>query len=448
VATKKRSSTANGKSTSTRKTSPRSRKRAAPVTEPPIESEAPEEIAAAPIEESTPVVTIVPEPGFAARFAPPPPPRPRPEQRRGIFFDVENTSRTQDIDHVLRYLMIDRVGIDTDFTAVGNWRVIGHETARLLAQNGASLVHSAPSTGVRDWSDLRIAVAAGVWLASARPGDMIDIVSDDQAFDAVGDVASSLGVQYRRLSYRSLRGQVEHDVADEPVRRTSSDGASRSRRRGRGGRGRRGPDRRQEAPRYHAPEPRRAHHEPAPVRAAAAAPAPVEDDPNAHTAPHDELIDVVRDMMSTSPGGVTLDQLANALRERGFRRTPGSPRLITRLKRIKEIDVNRNGLIRVDENGEAPPARTAADEPVDIDPDDAGADVEHAGADDDNGDIEAAPGEGEAEGTGEGGQRRRRRRRRGGRGRRGRRGGTGGPDASADANGEVIAAAPSSFPEY
>src|SRR5436190_8490239 len=108
------------------------------------------------------------------------------------------------VDH----LAVDRRGLRTDFVAVGNWRVIGHDTARLLARHGAHLVHSAPSVGVRDWSDLRIAVAAGVWLAAARPGDMIDIVSDDQAFDAVGDVAASLGVQYRRLSYRAIGGRT------------------------------------------------------------------------------------------------------------------------------------------------------------------------------------------------------------------------------------------------
>jgi hypothetical protein len=97
---------------------------------------APETLPEAPVVEATPapVVTIVPEPSFAARIGPPPAPRPRPEQRRGIFFDVENTSRAQDIEQVLRHLMIDRIGIDTDFTAVGNWRVIGHETARLLAR--------------------------------------------------------------------------------------------------------------------------------------------------------------------------------------------------------------------------------------------------------------------------------------------------------------------------
>jgi hypothetical protein len=162
----------------------------------------------------------------------------------------------------------------------------------------------------------------------------------------------------------------------------------------------------------------------------AVAPAIVDDDPNAHTAPHDELIDVVRDLMRTAPGGVTLDQLANGLRERGFRRTPGSPRLITRLKRIKELDVNRSGLIRVvDEQPShtSAAARDADVEPIDIEPSD----------DDANGSEEAEAAPAEA-GTAEGGQRRRRRRR-GGRRRRGRRGG-GGSSANGETGGEVIAA--------
>ena len=427
MATKKRSTTANGKKPSIRTKSP-ARKRTALPSEAPIVHEATPEPPASP-EIVAPVVTIVPEPSFAARIAPPPAPRPRPEQRRGIFFDVENTSRAQDIEYVLRYLMIDRVGIDTDFTAVGNWRVIGHETARLLAQNGASLVHSAPSTGVRDWSDLRIAVAAGVWLAGTRPGDMIDIVSDDQAFDAVGDVASSLGVQYRRLSYRSLKGHVGEEVSHA----VEADGHGGARRRGRGGRGRRGGTARRHsdaAPRHHTPAP---HRQPPPRPAPAVVAADEELD--AHTAPHDELIDVVRDLMRTAPGGVTLDQLANALRERGFRRTPGSPRLITRLKRIKQLDVNRSGLIRVVDD-ESPRSHadhvpeTVEDERVSIDPGDEVADVEAA---------DAAP---DAEpAAGEGGQRRRRRRR-GGRRRRGRRGGgNGGNGGDADTGGEVLAAA-------
>ena len=129
-----------------------------------------------------------------------------PAARRAIFFDVENTSRAEHIARVIDHLAVDRMGRRTDFVAVGNWKVIGQDTARLLARHGAQLVHSAPSVGVRDWSDLRIAVAAGVWLAGARAGDVMEIVTNDRAFDAVGDVAAGLGIAFRRLSYQGLAG--------------------------------------------------------------------------------------------------------------------------------------------------------------------------------------------------------------------------------------------------
>lgn len=137
----------------------------------------------------SPPITSTPEPIFAARIPPPMPLRPPPATRRAVFFDVENSSRPEHVERVLEHLRLDWIGTATELVAVGNWRVVGHETARILAQTGAHLVHSAPATGVRDWSDLRIAVAAGVWLAGARPGDVIEIITDDQAFDAVGDVA-------------------------------------------------------------------------------------------------------------------------------------------------------------------------------------------------------------------------------------------------------------------
>ena len=193
--------------------------------------------------EALPLTT--PEPALAARVPPPEPARPLPAGRRAIFFDVENTSRAEHIARVLAHLAVDRAGRRTDFFAVGNWRVIGHDTARLLARHGAGLVHSAPSVGVRDWSDLRIAVASGVWLAGARPGDVIEIVSDDRAFDAVGDVAASLGVTFRRLSYRALLGMpTQEPVAVERVEREyghgdrGDRGDRGGRRRRRGGRGR------------------------------------------------------------------------------------------------------------------------------------------------------------------------------------------------------------------
>jgi len=292
-----------------------------------------------------------PELAFAGRAAARPlePERPLPTTRRAIFFDVENTSRVQHISRVIDHLAVDRLGRRTDFIAVGNWRVIGHDTARLLASHGAQLLHSAPSVGVKDWSDLRIAVAAGVWLGTARPGDIIEIISDDRAFDAVGDVATSLGVTYRRLSYRRLTG-VSSPVM--PVDEPAAQPYQEPRVDPRGGRRRRG---------------RRGGHRrdtPAPPPATPASPPPPAARPGAeepHTAPHDELLGVARDLIQRSPSQmVTLDALANALKARGFSRPPGSPRLITRLRRLRELQVNRSGQITLLDAG-APPAAPSSE---------------------------------------------------------------------------------------
>jgi hypothetical protein len=287
------------------------------------------------------LATIHVEPVFAKRVAPEPPERPFPSARRAIFFDVENTSRAAHIARVLDHLAVDRAGQRTDFVAVGNWRVIGHDTARLLARHGAHLVHSAPSVGVRDWSDLRIAVAAGVWLASARPGDAIEIVSDDRAFDAVGDVSASLGIAFRRLSFRVLAGEAARpDDVVERAPREQTTGRGRHPRRGHRGGWRDRPAPARPAPAARAAQP--------PARGHAAGPLP--DEP--HTAPHDELVTIVQDLIQAAPGRVvTIDTLANALKARGFSRPAGSPRLGTRLRRIKELTVSRSGAITLTRDG-------------------------------------------------------------------------------------------------
>ncbi len=274
-----------------------------------------------------------PEPVFAARVPAPEPERSLPARRRVIFLDIENTSRAEHVAHVIDRLAIDRLGRRTELIAVGNWRVIGSDAARVLARQGAQLVHSAPSTGVRDWSDLRIAVSAGVWLAGARPGDVMEIVSEDRAFDAVGDVAATLGIEFRRLSYRTLAGAPAARDEAPPAPPES-----------RGRRDRRGPGRARREPRpAHAAGGERRRPEPArhavAGRQAEAAAAP-------HTAPHDEIIGVVRDLVDRASGQpVLLDTLANELKARGFRRPPGSPRLVTRLRRIKEVSVSPTGMI-------------------------------------------------------------------------------------------------------
>jgi hypothetical protein len=348
------------------------------IAEPiPEVSVAVENTPSAPLEE---IVAAEPEREFAARTLAAEPDRPVPAARRAIFFDVENTSRAEHIARVIDHLAVDRLGRRTDFVAVGNWKVIGQDTARLLARHGAQLVHSAPSVGVRDWSDLRIAVAAGVWLAAARAGDVMEIVTNDRAFDAVGDVAAGLGITFRRLVYQGLVGAPAPPPAEEPVR---DSGSGRRRRRGR-----RYGWRESGGPAAVAPPVEREARAPSrqAVPAVPVAPPPAvapelprvevggngAESPAAapHTAPHDEIVAVVREMIHRSPArAVSLDTLANALKSRGFSRTPGSPRLITRLRRIKEITVSRSGMITLIEAGaresqrdapiEASPARPA-----------------------------------------------------------------------------------------
>ena len=332
----------------------RARKTAVPVE---VASASPEPLPP-PIVEPEPQLSlpvVAPEPVFAARVPPPAPERLRPANRHAIFFDVENTSRVQHISRVIDHLAVDRLGRRTDFIAVGNWRVIGHETGRVLARFGAQLLHSAPSTGVRDWSDLRIAVSAGVWLAGARPGDVLEIVSDDRAFDAVGDVAAALGITFHRLTARTLSGAPPAESS------RPAPGADRSQRRGR--RGRRGG-----RPSASEIEPRRVdavRHAPAP--------APAGSD-EAHSAPHDELVLVVRELAERSPNGaVLIDNVARTLKARGFSRPAGSPRLVTRLRRIKELSVSPTGMISLVPGAmiraeAAPPPAPSVEEMPEVEP--------------------------------------------------------------------------------
>ena len=97
-----------------------------------------------------------------------------------------------------------------------------------------------------------------------------------------------------------------------------------------------------------------------PPPARAAEPARAAAEPDAHTAPHDELVEVVRELADHAPNGaVLIDTLARALKERGFSRPPGSPRLITRLRRIRQLVVSQTGRITLADAGGA--ASTPAD---------------------------------------------------------------------------------------
>ena len=272
-----------------------------------------------------------------------------PRPRRAVFIDVENTSSEAALIGALEQLVIDRQAQPTEVMAVGNWRVISHQVARMLAQRGARLLHSAPATGVKDWSDLAIAVHAGIWLGRSFPGDVIEIISADRAFDAVADAAMSLGVVCHRLTYGGSARHAADAAAEDSM-------GPRRRRRGRRGNGRR----------LSSPPPVRSEAPRSAVRGRPADPA-IEDDEDRHSASHQQIIATIARLTARDPArGVNLDLLINALKGEGFLRPPGSPRLVTRLRKMKDVEVSPTGMVRL--AGEAAPGPALAAAPAVAEP--------------------------------------------------------------------------------
>lgn len=261
--------------------------------------------------------------------------------RRAIFIDVENTSSEAALFETIESLAIDRTSQPTELFAVGNWRAVGQMVGRRLGAMGAQLVHSAPARGVRDWSDLWIAVAAGCWLGQASAGDVLEIVSNDRAFDAVGDAAAARGVVFRRLQHR--HGATVAQPA-EP-RAPSTRGGRRRGGRGRGGRRPTASSPPMRAPVGNAP-PMRAPAVAAPQSHAAAAP---------HGASAVQIAGVIHRLTNGEPARwVNLDVLEKALKSEGFARPPGSPRLVTRLRALKEMEIDSHGRVRLRQHAEQP----------------------------------------------------------------------------------------------
>jgi len=265
----------------------------------------------------------------------PPPAAWRP--RRVVFIDVENTSSEASLSGVLDEFDLGGLGTSTEVVAIGNWRVIGPLLARSLAARGVQLVHSAPAARVRDWSDLWIAVQAGIWLGRARAGDALDIVSHDRAFDAIGDAASRLGVGFRRFTYGRGASKPEADSRPRPTRTASGDGG-----RQRGGRASRG--RGSSATTESAATPTQRGRAASPRQARSDA---GEADDRRAATPGQIVAALRRLTADDPPAGAAIDWLTEALKQAGFHRPPGSPRLITRLKRIKDVEVMANGRLRL-----------------------------------------------------------------------------------------------------
>jgi hypothetical protein len=264
--------------------------------------------------------------------------------QRAIFIDVENTSSEAALLGALDQLGIDHTKMPTELVAVGNWRVIGQHVARMLAQHGARLLHTAPATGVKDWSDLSIAVAAGIWLGRAEPDDQIEIVSADRAFDAVADAAVNLGVKFRRLTYGPLSGLAE---AISPAELAEA-GPRRSRRGGRRRRGGAQPPAPWGQGSVSKPEvPTRTTRPPLPAVVPAVAATNGIDKDILGATPEQIIATIARLTAKAPERGVNLDLLINALKAEGFGRPAGSPRLVTRLRKMKDVEVSPTGMVRL-----------------------------------------------------------------------------------------------------
>jgi hypothetical protein len=130
-------------------------------------------------------------------------------------------------------------------------------------------------------------------------------------------------VTFKRITYRSAGASA----ATERTSEASSERRGGRRRRRRGGSGR--------GAGSAAATPTRAPHA-APAVAAAAG------EEERHGASQEQLQQVIARLAAADPAhGVTLDALTVALKAAGFQRPPGSPRLVTRLRRMKDLEVRR-----------------------------------------------------------------------------------------------------------
>jgi len=83
---------------------------------------------------------------------------------------------------------------------------------------------------------------------------------------------------------------------------------------------------------------------------------------------------VVRELAERSPNGaVLIDNVARTLKARGFSRPAGSPRLVTRLRRIKELSVSPTGMISLVPGAmiraeAAPPPAPSVEEMPEVEP--------------------------------------------------------------------------------
>ena len=271
-------------------------------------------------------------------------------------------------------------GRRTDFVAVGNWRVIGHDTCP-LARPPRRPPH--PQRAVRRCARLersqdrrrrrRVAGECARWGTCSRSS------ASDRAFDAVGDVAASLGIDFRRLSHQGITGATEAraPVREAPTESRSSRYRGRSRRRGpwrdRAASGAPAPGGPRRAPSSRLPSSRVAPREVEPLAMAPTARPPVvQGSPRraclADRAPRRAHRARARPDAALAGAAADARHARQCAQVARLQPPPqGSPGLITRLRRIKEIALSRAGVITLVGGGEgAGPREEAPAVPPDV----------------------------------------------------------------------------------
>ena len=272
--------------------------------------------------------------------------------RRAIFIDVENTSSEDDLFEVLEALHIDRGAQPTELTAVGNWRAIGQRLARHLATHrravGAQRARPpACATGAICGSPSPPAAGS----VQAQPGDVLEIVVQRPrlrrgrrcgrgARRGLPPPAAQARLAGRRQRCGRRRGAERRPAI---ARRSPS---PRTRHRERAGRaGRPAPRPAPASTPRHVAAPAARTAQPKPAHRAPSHP-PLHDE--AHGATRDQIVSVIGRLSGSDPTRwINLDVLEKALKSEGFARPPGSPRLVTRLRMFKDVEVDSHGRARL-----------------------------------------------------------------------------------------------------
>jgi len=118
-----------------------------------------------------------------------------------VLLDIGESTGVAAIASALDDLGSQSLNSDGAVLAVSAGCTLDPEAALLLARRRVRSIPVRPEPGSGIRRGVALAVAAGLWLSSSKPGDLLEIVSDDLIFDTVGNVATGRGAVFRRVPY-------------------------------------------------------------------------------------------------------------------------------------------------------------------------------------------------------------------------------------------------------